>query len=288
MSPETSKRYQRYRAWSKLSDRLLQRIFSMASPSPLSNLTCTAVDGLLQSTVVDEQGNPFALFHRGSDADLGVMKQIFLEEDYAIRRFKQSAWVDRAYSQILSQGKKPAIVDAGANIGFGSLYLRHLFPAAQIIAVEPSSSNLKVLSRNLQGLNARVVHGAIHAGASEIQLVDPGEGEWGFSTHTGSTLPASAIESVRCYGFSELIANAETPFLLKVDIEGGEKDQFEDLDFLSRFALIIVELHDWMYPGEKTSDSFLKLAATGAFDFCHRGENVFLFNRSFGGAATAA
>lgn len=278
---ETSLRYRAFQKSLNLSERLIRRIFSIRSESPVENLASNVEDGLFKTTIYTARHAEIPVFHRGTKADLGVIRQIFVDEDYNLERFRQGVWLTRAYHDILRDGGLPAIIDAGSNIGLGGLYLKQLFEQSRLVAVEPASSNLRVLRRNLTGGGDRIVHGAIHAGRKTISLMDPDEGEWGFSTHTSNNRPAASMETVDSYAFSDLLKADETPFILKVDIEGGEKDQFEDKAFLSRFALIIIELHDWLYPGDRTSTSFLKFAADSDFDFCHRGENVFLFNRQF-------
>lgn len=281
MWPEANLRYRTYRTVTAALDHVARKLLAVRSQSYIDNIKAKRADLLLKSTAFDRNGRHFEIYHRGTRADLGVLKQIFLDEDYDIERFKQAAWIAAAYADILSKGMVPATIDAGANIGFGSIYFKQKFAESQIIAVEPATSNLKVLRRNIGNSGARIVHGAIHTGAATIKLFDPDEGEWGFSTHDAQAGGAKAIEEVRCYRFSDLIAAGEIPFILKVDIEGAEKDEFNDFEFLSQFALIIIELHDWLYPGERTSSSLLKFAAAADFDFCHRGENVFLFNRQF-------
>jgi len=281
MMIETNLRYRAFQKSLSLSERLIRRIFAIRSDSPLDNLSNIVEDGLFKATIQTTGCAAFSVFHRGTKADLGVIRQIFVDEDYSLERFRQNTWVTQAYRNIVRNGELPTIIDAGSNIGLGGLYLKRLFERAKLVAVEPASSNLRVLRRNLTDGADRIVHGAIHAGRETISLMDPDEGEWGFSTHTSDNRPAASMETVDCYSFSNLLRVDETPFILKIDIEGGEKDQFEDKAFLSRFALIIIELHDWLYPGDRTSTSFLKFAAEANFDFCHRGENVFLFNRQF-------
>ena len=37
--------------------------------------------------------------------------------------------------------------------------------------------------------------------------------------------------------------------LIKIDIEGGESELFEkNIEWIEKFPLIIIELHDWMLP----------------------------------------
>ncbi len=45
--------------------------------------------------------------------------------------------------------------------------------------------------------------------------------------------------------------------------------------FYWRDDLCIIELHDWLYPGEGTSGPFLRLCGQRDRDFIYRGENIF-------------
>ena len=69
------------------------------------------------------------------------------------------------------------------------------------------------------------------------------------------------------------------PFICKVDIEGGEEFLFsKNTEWVARFPVIIVELHDWMLPWQRNSRNFLKRIANLDFDIIWRGENMFCFN----------
>ena len=71
------------------------------------------------------------------------------------------------------------------------------------------------------------------------------------------------------------------PFICKIDIEGGEANLFRcNYAWLERFPLVIIELHDWLLPGEGNSRNFLKAALEFDFDFVYRGENLFCFNNA--------
>ena len=55
---------------------------------------------------------------------------------------------DREYE--LELGKEPqTILDAGANVGFASVYFAIKYPRAKIIAIEPESANFAQLKRNV-------------------------------------------------------------------------------------------------------------------------------------------
>ncbi len=47
----------------------------------------------------------------------------------------------------------PLILDCGANIGLATIYWKHLFPEARVLAFEPDSSGAQVLRTNLSFLN---------------------------------------------------------------------------------------------------------------------------------------
>jgi hypothetical protein len=79
---------------------------------------------------------------------------------------------------------------------------------------------------------------------------------------------------------SHPVCQNTNPLILKIDIEGGEDALFNgNTDWLSKFPLVIIELHDWMLPFSGSSRNFIKAVAQHDFDFVYRGENVFLFNR---------
>jgi hypothetical protein len=65
------------------------------------------------------------------------------------------------------------------------------------------------------------------------------------------------------------------PFLIKIDIEGFESDLFSaNTEWVDCFPVIIIELHDWMLPGDCNSRNFLQAIAGRSRDFILRGENV--------------
>ena len=51
--------------------------------------------------------------------------------------------------------------------------------------------------------------------------------------------------------------------------------------WMNRTPIIIIELHDWMLPGEGTSLPFLKQVAQLDREFIYIGENVFSISRDF-------
>ena len=84
---------------------------------------------------------------------------------------------------------------------------------------------------------------------------------------------------------NEIIQNNEKttiPFLIKFDIEGFEKDVFiNNLEWLKKFKIIIIEIHDWMLPGENSSENFIKAIVNLKKDIILSGENIILINNEY-------
>ncbi len=86
--------------------------------------------------------------------------------------------------------------------------------------------------------------------------------------------------SIQAYSIPQILEKEKNGilFIVKVDIEGGETALFRsNTEWVKEPAAIIVELHDWLYPGQGTSRNFLAAMAAFPHDFLVRGENVFCF-----------
>ena len=112
-----------------------------------------------------------------------------------------------------------------------------------------------------------------------LYLNDPGAGEWAFRTadrpmENGYAVDALTLEDV-------MPASGVTPFILKIDIEGAESDLFSrHCDALNQFPVVVIELHDWMLPGESNSRNFLQWHVEMKRDFVQMGENAFSISNS--------
>jgi FkbM family methyltransferase len=215
--------------------------------------------------------------HRGSTADLGVIEQILIKKDYDLVRLNRYQDIFEFYEKC----DNPLIVDAGANIGISTVWFGTQFPKATIVAIEPQSDNFSLLSLNTKNFNVNPIHGALSNRCGTIKVFDPGHGEWGFRTgqHEGGY-----VEEVSSYDIKTFIEPNLTPFILKIDIEGGEAEVFErNTDYFHDFPLIIIELHDWMLPKSGSGLSFLKWHSSHNRDFVYFNENVFSISNDFFG-----
>ena len=170
------------------------------------------------------------------------------------------------------------IVDAGANVGFASIFFARKFPSANILAIEPELSNFALLEKNTkQYSNITSIRAALWKEDTELNLVDPEIGPWGFQAQAGSAKNAQhkILGTVPAFTISKLMEKygLQTIDLLKVDIEGGEHEVFENSSpWISKVNSIMIELHEHLKPG--CSNIFNN--AVKAFPIEKRqGENVY-------------
>jgi len=172
------------------------------------------------------------------------------------------------------------IIDAGANIGLAAIYFTNKYPDATIIALEPEQSNFELLKKNVSPYTKIIpVQAALWHKNEEINLVDPGLGKWGFMTESKNTSENSAgnaCHKVKAMTVDRLMQNynLEKIDILKIDIEGAEKEVFsESSPWIEKVDSIIVELHERMKGG--CNRSFYN-GSNGFVDEWKLGENVYL------------
>jgi FkbM family methyltransferase len=134
------------------------------------------------------------------------------------------------------------IVDAGANIGCTAVFLARTYPNARIVAVEPDRENAALARKNCASYpNVSVVEGAVWPRSVMLEIENPQDESWAFRMRE---VPLEAAQGgMRGLTIDELSKGARID-LLKVDIEGGERQLFsEDSDWLERVGAMLVELH---------------------------------------------
>jgi FkbM family methyltransferase len=140
------------------------------------------------------------------------------------------------------------IVDVGANIGLTAIYYAKMFPNAQIFAIEPERSNFELMLKNVKIYsNITPIHAALWGNEGYISIAAPlpgAFGSWGFtvSSKPGDVRAITVSSLIRDFGIDHID-------LLKVDIEGAEKEVFEACDWQDRLDSIVIELHDRYMPG---------------------------------------
>lgn len=123
-----------------------------------------------------------------------------------------------------------------------------------------------------------IVQAAVHDSVTTLTLAEPGAEKWAYrfveGAGRGVALPTVTIGDV-------MRSNAAARNLIvKIDIEGGEKELFRsNIDWLGRTDLLIVETHDWMLPGQATSGPMFAALAGWQFEMLQSAENLFFFFR---------
>jgi FkbM family methyltransferase len=209
-----------------------------------------------------EIGSPIYL--RVPSSDVGVYSQVFLKHEYKFE-------VNYA---------PESIVDAGANIGLTSVYLANRFPNARIFAIEPESTNFEILVKNTAPYpNILPIHAALWGESTEINVMDPGLGNWGFMTEAqnGNAISSKPLgQKVQGLTINAILEKygIERLSILKIDIEGAEMEVFRNSSsWINRIDSLIVELHEHMKSG--CNRSFY--SATDGFDIeWTQGELVYL------------
>jgi FkbM family methyltransferase len=225
---------------------------------------------------LDVRGIERDFFFRRNSSDSRVISQIFHENCYDLGRLRRFKQVIEFVARNKKAGKRPLIVDAGANIGASSVYFAVKFPDALVVAIEPDLRNFELLAENSKGLNVCPLHCALAATTGRHRVVDVGEGFWGYRTQSLGDGEKGGIRSITMNQVYEAHAAEYSPFIVKIDIEGGEKDLFStDVEWVRRTPLLIIELHDWLLPSEGTSSSFLQCVSGLDRDFVYIGEDIY-------------
>ena len=214
----------------------------------------------------------FPIYIRGKTSDEYVYDDIFCRGEYAI-----------------SVETPPVrIIDAGANIGLASVYFANQYPDATIIAIEPELANYTLLVQNTKNYpNVIPLQVALWDTITELNLFDSGLGSWAFMVgedsaqnqlsvpvvHEGHLTKTITIEKIlEDYNMNEID-------ILKMDIEGAEKEVFESsAAWIKKVKSLIIELHERYKAG--CNRAFYN--NTNGFDHeWQRGEDIFLTRGKF-------
>jgi FkbM family methyltransferase len=188
-----------------------------------------------------------------------------------------------------SDTKNPYILDCGANIGLSTIYLKQIFPRAEIISFEPDAVLFKLLTTNLK-----------HFGLDDVTIINKGLWDkddriafYGKGDDAGRIITDEKANDK--YDYIEV--TTLRPFLkrkvdlLKIDIEGAEYNVINDIsDLLPNVEKIFVEYHSCVNKPQdldkilgilKTADFRYYIESSGKNDnpFIHRNEKKGFDNR---------
>jgi FkbM family methyltransferase len=158
---------------------------------------------------------------------------------------------------ILPPNTVRVILDCGGNVGITALYLASKYPDARIYSIEPDAENFALLSSNTK-CEPRIIPiraAVVGRPASNVRFTK-GAQAWAnkvSGNEEGECVPAVTI--------AEICARWNLPHvdLLKMDIEGAEREVFKEGRFLDCVSFVIAELH----PGYSDADFAVDMAGHG-------------------------
>lgn len=212
--------------------------------------------------------------HKHSDYD--VFMQIFNFEEYKLILSLLNN------NSSLNAGEK-VFIDAGANVGYTTVYFSHFFNFDKIVSIEPSIDNIKVFNQNIEKLknfkDITVIQKALAHTENLTFNLDTSfrdQKDWSIATLEDSK---GTIEGIT---INEIIKanNLKNITLLKIDIEGAERFIFNksnDLSFLNIVKILAVEIHDEY----KIRDEIYSLLREYNFTLFESGELTVAINNRF-------
>ncbi len=172
-------------------------------------------------------------------SDFDVLRQIFIHEEYG------------AVCSLITLNKLNAninIIDAGANVGYTSVYFSNRMSNCHFFSVEPSRENFEMLKFNIElnSVNAKLYNCAlaeVEGKKFEISRGFRDSKDW--SICTSERLDGS-IDGIT---INEIVIENNLNYisLLKIDVEGAERFLFKkgvDLSYLKITHYIAIEIHD--------------------------------------------
>ncbi len=181
------------------------------------------------NVLVGDQWRPLTL-RTGRIGDLYILYEVVAFEAYRIS------------PDLIAPDTVKTIIDCGANIGLTSLYLASAYPAARIYSVEADPDNFALLRQNTES-EPRIVpiHACVVAKPQAmVHFANQGPA-WGRksdATGSGISVPAVTVD--------ELLSRyaIDRVDLLKMDIEGAEREVLAAGNYLDAVQHLVAELHD--------------------------------------------
>jgi len=206
-----------------------------------------------------------SFFLRKGTSDYYTFDQVFLRDQYNFR----------------FPFEIKTIIDAGANNGMAAVYFSKKYPEASIVSIEPSTENFAMLKNNIRDY-PRIKAFCKGVWNKDVYLkiinTDGVKNAFMVAETTNDDpdgIPAISIERIQAE------QNWQTIDLLKIDIEGSEKEVFESgyEKWLPTTKAIVIELHDFMKKG--CARSFFKAISQYDFSFDMRDENLIMINEIY-------
>ena len=238
------------------------------------NLTLIKIN---QVIIFDKEKKCFLTYNIRNNYDYITVLEIYFYQSYEVKNMK---FIDEKLSQF--DKKNILIVDCGSNIGCSTNYFLENYKNSKVVSIEPDKENFKMLVKNIKDRNrAELINSAI---SNDIKSFEVRNDLKNFKDNRGKNIvEITEINSSKSLKVNDIIQDKKNsnfePFIIKIDIEGYEKKLFEsNTEWVDQFEIIIIELHDWMLPGQSTSQNFFKTITASMNknkrDIIIKGENL--------------
>jgi FkbM family methyltransferase len=166
-------------------------------------------------------------FIRAKTSDMSVFKEIFIRKEYPIPG-------DNGIS---------LIIDAGANVGYASVYFAEQLRHVKIVALEPELSNFQQLLKNTSAYpNIECKHAGLWKSSTRLSIANPAAAKFAIRLEEGAgvnDIPTTTVKDL----LEEYKPSGKV--LLKLDIEGAEREVISNCQtWINRVDYVYVEIHD--------------------------------------------
>ena len=167
-------------------------------------------------------------------------------------------FIEEVYKQRLPPN--PYIIDCGANIGLSVIYIKQMFPDAEIIAFEPDEENFNLLQTNIKSFNYENVQARKEAVWIENTMLQfAGEGSMSSRINTEVSDNTVPVKAIRLKDYLDRPVD-----FLKIDIEGAEFRVIMDIaDQLHNINNLFLEYHGSFYQNNELNQIFSMLVDKG-------------------------
>jgi FkbM family methyltransferase len=137
------------------------------------------------------------------------------------------------------------IIDVGANVGATALYFLSRYPSSRVLCFEPATLNIEYLRRNTgftdrievfpYGLYSETTVAPLYEGKTQCMQ---------YSVYPGPEVTEQSTQIELHRALDELQGISESPWLLKVDVEGAELAILKSMEPLfAHIGVIYLEYH---------------------------------------------
>ena len=230
-----------------------------------------------KTIVFDKKEKNFFVYNIRNEYDYITVVEIYFYQSYEIKSLK---FFEKNFNDLSK--KELLIIDCGSNIGCSTNFFLKNYKNSKVISVEPDKENFKMLVKNIKSeKRVELINSAISNEVISFEVKDDLENSQDFRGK--NIVETLQNDFPKCLRINDIISEKKNtkyyPFIIKIDIEGHESNLFKsNTEWVDQFKIIIIELHDWMLPGQSNSKNFFKIISASMDkynrDMIIKGENL--------------